>query len=85
MLLSEKVNGNRRRDALGPTSVSTAPHLRSSGPVRLKPPSHAPRTISDPPTQAQVQALNDGLVTVITLLNELRVAAIENGLIKGGV
>jgi hypothetical protein len=29
------------------------------------------QTISDPPTHAQVQAVNDGLVAAITLLNEL--------------
>jgi hypothetical protein len=44
---------------------------------------YAPQTISDPPTQAEVQALNDGLVAVITLLNELRATAVEKGLIKG--
>ncbi|HNQ88371.1 MAG TPA: hypothetical protein PKM73_07155 [Verrucomicrobiota bacterium] len=42
------------------------------------------QTISDPPTRAQVQAINDGLVAAITLLNELRAAAVEKGLIKGG-
>jgi hypothetical protein len=34
-------------------------------------------TISDPPTRAEVQALNDGLVAAITLLNELRAAPVE--------
>jgi hypothetical protein len=42
------------------------------------------QTISDPPTRAEVQALNDGLVAAITLLNELRAAAVEKGLVKGG-
>ena len=42
------------------------------------------QTISDPPTRAEVQALNDGLVAAITLLNELRAAAVEKGIIKGG-
>ena len=46
---------------------------------------YASQTISDPPTRAQVQALNDGLLAVITLLNELRAAVIEKGLIKGGM
>jgi hypothetical protein len=39
--------------------------------------------VSDPPTQARVQAVNDGLVAAITLLNELRAAVVEKGLIKG--
>jgi hypothetical protein len=43
------------------------------------------QTISSPPTQAQVQAVNDGLAAVATLLNEVRAAAVEKGLIKGGV
>ena len=38
----------------------------------------------DSRTQAQVQALNDGLVAVITLLNELRAAVVEKGIVKGG-
>jgi hypothetical protein len=42
------------------------------------------QTISDPPTQAEVQAINDGLVAAIVLLNELRAALVEKGLIKGG-
>jgi len=42
------------------------------------------QTISDPPTRAEVQALNDGLVAAITLLDELRAATLEKGLIKGG-
>lgn len=45
--------------------------------------SYTSQTISDPPTQAQVQALNDGLVAAIALLNELRAALVEKGLIKG--
>jgi hypothetical protein len=44
---------------------------------------YATQTISEPPTRAQVQALNDGLVAAITLLNELRAAAVEKGVIKG--
>ncbi|MCZ7636092.1 MAG: hypothetical protein M5U12_08695 [Verrucomicrobia bacterium] len=44
---------------------------------------YASQTISDPPTRAEVQALNDGLLAVITLLNELRATAVEKGLIKG--
>ena len=44
-----------------------------------------PQTVSGQPTQAQVQALNDGLVAATTLLNELRAAVVEKGLIKGGV
>lgn len=43
----------------------------------------ASQTISDPPTRAEVQALNDGLVTADTLLNELRAAVMEKGLIRG--
>ncbi|HRZ34789.1 MAG TPA: hypothetical protein P5534_00315 [Candidatus Paceibacterota bacterium] len=39
------------------------------------------RIISDPPTRADVQAINDGLVAAITLLNELRATAVEKGLI----
>lgn len=41
------------------------------------------QTISEPPTRAEVQALNDGLVAASTLLDELRASAIEKGLIKG--
>lgn len=44
---------------------------------------YASQTISDPPTRAEVQALNDGLVAVITLLNEVRAALVEKGIIKG--
>ncbi len=44
---------------------------------------YASQTISDPPTQAQVQALNDGLVAAITLLNEVHAGVVEKGLIKG--
>ena len=44
---------------------------------------YASQTISDPPTRAQVQAPNDGLVAAVTLLNELRAALVEKGLIKG--
>ena len=40
-------------------------------------------TISDAPTQAEVQAINDGLVAAVTLLKELRAAAVEKGIIKG--
>jgi hypothetical protein len=36
------------------------------------------QTISDPPTLAQVQAINDGLVAAITLLNELRAAVVTD-------
>ncbi len=43
------------------------------------------QTISDPPTRFEVHALNDGLVAVITLPNEIRAAAVEKGLMKGGV
>ncbi|HOC01439.1 MAG TPA: hypothetical protein PKM43_22150 [Verrucomicrobiota bacterium] len=39
--------------------------------------------VSDPPTRAEVQALNDGLIAAITRLNEIRAAAIEIGLVKG--
>ena len=46
---------------------------------------YASQTISDPPTQAQVQAVNDGLVAAVTLLNELRAAVVEKGIIKSGV
>lgn len=45
---------------------------------------YASQSISDPPTQAEVQAINDGLVAAITLLNEPRAAAVEKGLVKGG-
>jgi hypothetical protein len=45
---------------------------------------YASQTIRDPPTRAQVQALNDGLVAAITLLNELRAAVVEKGIVKGG-
>ena len=45
---------------------------------------YASQSITDPPTRAQVQALNDGLVAAITLLNELRAAVVEKGIIKGG-
>lgn len=41
------------------------------------------QTISAVPTQAEVQAINDGLVSVRTLVNELRAALVEKGLIKG--
>ena len=41
-------------------------------------------TISDPPKRAQVQAVDDGLVAVITLLNKVRAAVVEKGIIKGG-
>lgn len=49
---------------------------------------HYPRTVltegnSDLPTGTEVQALDDGLVAAITLLNELRAAVIEKGRIKG--
>ena len=37
----------------------------------------------DPPTQAHVQAVDDGLVAAITLLNETRAAVVEKGLIHG--
>ncbi|HNQ89284.1 MAG TPA: hypothetical protein PKM73_11760 [Verrucomicrobiota bacterium] len=46
---------------------------------------YASQTISDPPTRAEVQAVNDGLVAAVTLLNEIRAALVEKGLIKGGV
>lgn len=45
---------------------------------------YASQTISDPPTRSEVQALNDGLLVAITLLNELRAAVVEKGLVKGG-
>ena len=32
------------------------------------------QTVSDPPTRAEIQALNDGLVATVTLLNEMRAA-----------
>jgi len=41
------------------------------------------RSITDPPTRADVQAFNDDLVAAITLLNELRGAVVEKGLIIG--
>ncbi len=41
-------------------------------------------TISNPPTQAQVQAINDGLPAVVTLLNELRAAVVEKAVLQGG-
>ena len=41
------------------------------------------QTITDPPTAIEVQAINDGLVSVLTLLNELRAALVAKGLIKG--
>lgn len=44
---------------------------------------YASQTISDPPMQAQVQAINDGLVAAITLLNEIRAAVVEKGVVKG--
>jgi len=45
---------------------------------------YASQTMSDPPTQSKVQAVNDGLVAAITLLNELRAAVVEKGIVKGG-
>jgi hypothetical protein len=45
---------------------------------------HVSQTISDPATRAEVHALNDGLVAVVTLLNEIRAAVVQKGLIKGG-
>ena len=42
------------------------------------------QTISNPPTRAEVQALNDALVAAITLLNEIRPAVVEKGAFKGG-
>lgn len=45
--------------------------------------SYTSQTISNPPTQTEVQALNDGLVAAVTLLNELRAALVEKGIIKG--
>lgn len=45
--------------------------------------SYTSQTISDPPTQAEVQAIHDGLVAAVALLNELRAALVEKGLIKG--
>ncbi|MCL4193977.1 MAG: hypothetical protein KJZ87_19725, partial [Thermoguttaceae bacterium] len=44
---------------------------------------YASQTIIDPPTRADVQVLNDGLVAAVTLLNELRAAVVEKGIIKG--
>jgi len=35
--------------------------------------------------RAEVQALNDALVAALTLLYELRLAAVEKDLMKGGV
>ncbi len=43
----------------------------------------ASQTISDRSAQAELQALNDGLVAAITLLNKLRAAVVEKGLVKG--
>ena len=40
-------------------------------------------TISDPTTQAQEQGLNDGMVAAMTLLNEIRAAVVEKGVVKG--
>ena len=39
--------------------------------------------ISDPSTQAQVQAIDDGLVPAIKLLKEVRAVLVEKRLIKG--
>lgn len=40
-------------------------------------------TVSNPPTQAEVQAIIDRLALVTTLDNELRAALVQKGLIKG--
>lgn len=45
---------------------------------------YASQIISDPPTRAEVQTLNDVLVAMVALLNELWASAVENGLVKGG-
>jgi hypothetical protein len=49
-------------------------------------------TISDPPTQAEVQALHDkaeeladDVRALLTLIHSLRTALVGEGLIKGGV
>lgn len=60
-----------------------APTVQRAGAAQVAV-TYVSQTISDPPTRAEVQALNDGLVAAITLLNELRAATVEKGLIKGG-
>jgi len=45
---------------------------------------YASQTITDPPTRAEVQVLNDGLAAAITLQNKIRLALVEKGIIKGG-
>lgn len=42
-------------------------------------------TVSNPPTQAEVQAIIDRLALVTTLDNEIRAALVQKGLIKGSV
>lgn len=41
------------------------------------------QAISNPPTQAEVQNINDGLVTAVRLANALRTALVDAGGIKG--
>lgn len=63
----------------------TPSESRTATPTAQAAVTYAPQTISNPPTQAQVPALNDGLVAAITLLNELQPAAVEKGLREGSV
>lgn len=44
---------------------------------------YATQTITNPPTQAEVQNINDGLVTAVRLVNRLRTDLLNLGLIKG--
>lgn len=41
------------------------------------------QTVTNPPSQAEVQAINDGLVTAVRLVNRLRTDLMALGLITG--
>ena len=57
--------------------------MGSPGGVKIVRP--APRTISDSVTQAEVQAVNDGLVATLTLLNELHADVAGKDMLKAGL
>ncbi len=47
--------------------------------------SYASQTISDPPTQTEVEAVIDGVVATVTFLNEIWAELVEKGRLKGEV